>query len=179
MKTPCKSIRLLSKLIVVLTNLFAISLAAGKEPVPVLSKQGKVLEKEYAGELDAIQKEIIAALPAIDADKKAAFETARTELGALKAPAEDAGQASHKAYQTAKPLAEAKALESARPLLADLKPLLTSDALDGKLMKAAILRHGTPAGLAEFAQKSEVHKALLDQLFADEKLRKFYFYISL
>ena len=169
MKTPCKSIKLLFGLIVVLTNLFAVSLAPGKEPVPVLSKQGKALEKEYAGELDAIQREIIAALPTIDADKKSAFETARTELGALKAPAEDAGQATHKAYQTAKPLAEAKALDSARPLLADLEALLTSDALDGKLMKAAILRHGTPAGLAEFAQQSEAHKALLDQLFADER----------
>ena len=170
MKTPRKSIKLLFGLIVVLTNFLAVSLASGKERVPVLSKQGKVLEKEYAGELDAIQKEIIAALPAIDADKKSAFETARTELGALKAPAEDAGQATHKAYQTAKPLAEAKALDSARPLLADLEALLTSDALDGKLMKAAILQHGTPAGLAEFAQQSEAHKALLDQLFADEKL---------
>ncbi len=172
MKTPCKSIKLLFGLIVVLTNLSAVSSALGKAPVPVLSKQGKVLEKEYAGELDAIQKEISAALPAIDADKRAAFETARTELGALKAPAEDAGQATHKAYQTAKPLAEAKALDSARPLLADLEALLTSDVLDGKLMKAAILRHGTPAGLAEFAQQSEAHKALLDKLFADEALMK-------
>ena len=78
MKTPCKSIKLLFGLILVLTNLFAVSLAPGKEPVPVLSKQGKVFEKEYAGELDAIQKEISTALPVIDADKRFAFETART-----------------------------------------------------------------------------------------------------
>ena len=172
MKTPCKSINLLFVLIVVLTNLSAVSWATGKESVPVLSEQGKVLEKKYAGELDAIQKEISAALPAIDESEKTAFEAARTELGALKAPSEDAGQAAHKAYQTAKPLAEAKTLDSARPLLADLESLLSSDALDGKLMKAAILRHGTPAGLAEFAQQSAVHKALLDKLFADEVLMK-------
>ncbi|MDA7867707.1 hypothetical protein N9294_01390 [bacterium] len=172
MKTPFKSFNLSFGLLVVLTNFPAISLAPGKEQLPVLSKQGKVLEKEYAGELDAIQKEISAALPAIDESKKATFETARTELGALKAPSENAGQAAHKAYQSAKPLAEAKALDSARPLLADLETLLTSDALDGKLIKAAILRHGTPAGLAEFAQQSDAHKALLDKLFSDEALMK-------
>lgn len=172
MKTPFKSINLLFGLIVVLTNLFAVSSVPGREPVPVLSEQGKVLEKGYAGELDAIQKEILAALPAVDESKKAAFEAARAELSALKAPAENAGQAAHKAYQTGKPLAEAKALDSARPLLADLAGFLSSEALDSRLMKGAILRHGTPAGLAEFAQQSDAHKALLDQLFADEKLMK-------
>ncbi|HAC79940.1 MAG TPA: hypothetical protein DCG06_06570 [Deltaproteobacteria bacterium] len=172
MKTPRQSINLLSGLIVVFTNLSAVSSALGKAPVPVLSKQGQVYEKQYAAELATIQKEISEALPAIDVGKKAAFEAARAELGALKAPPETAGQAAHKAYQIGKPLAEAKALESARPLLADVAALLTSDALDSKLMKAAILRHGTPAGLAEFAQESEAHKAMLDKLFADEALMK-------
>ena len=90
--------------------------------------------------------------------RKAAFETARTELGALKAPRENDAEAVHKAYQTAKPLAEEKALESAKPLIADLASLLTSDALDSKLMRAAILRHGTPRGLAEFAQQGAEEK---------------------
>ena len=65
-----------------------------------------------------------------------------------------------------------KALESARTLIADTAKLLGANALDGKLMKGAILRHGTPAGLAEFAQQSDDHKALLDKLFADETLMK-------
>ena len=172
MKTPYQSISLLFGLLGVLTSLSVVSSAQGKEPVVVLTAQGKVLEKEYSGQLDTIQKEISAALPAIDAKKKTAFEAARAELGALKAPPEDAGQAVHQTYQAAKPLAEAKALESARPLLADVEALLTSDALDSKLMKGAILRHGTPAGLAEFAQQSAKHKALLDKLFADEALMK-------
>jgi hypothetical protein len=172
MKSPYPSIRLFCGLIAVLTSLSAVTLARSKELAPVLTGEGEVLEKEYAAELDAIQKEISAALPAIDAKKKAAFESARAELAALKAPSEDAGQAVQKAYQTAKPLTEAKALESARPLLDDVGALLASNALDGQLMKAAILRHGTAAGLAEFAQQSPEHKALLDQLFADEALMK-------
>ncbi len=172
MKIPYYSIRLLFGLLAVLTTLPATSSARGKEPVPVLTGQGQALEKLYSEQLDAIQKEISAALPTVDAQKKAAFETARAELGALKAPREDDPEAVHRAYQAAKPLAEAKALDNARPLLADLESFLSSDKLDSKLMKAAILRHGTPAGLAEFAQESDAHKALLDKLFADEALMK-------
>ncbi|MEO1843795.1 MAG: hypothetical protein ABGZ37_05905 [Akkermansiaceae bacterium] len=138
----------------------------------MLTEQGQALEKQYSEQLDAIQKEIAPELPAVDETKKAAFESARAELGALKAPREDDGEAVHKAYQAAKPLAEAKALDSARPLIADLAALLSSDKLDSKLMKAAILRHGTPRGLAEFAQQGAAHKALLDKLFADEALMK-------
>jgi hypothetical protein len=140
--------------------------------VVLLTEQGQALEKQYFEQLDAIQKEIEAELPTVDAQKKATFETARAELGALKAPREDDAQAMHKAYQATKPLAEAKALDHARPLIADVAALLASDVLDSKLMKAAILRHGTPAGLAEFAQQSDAHKALLDELFADEALMK-------
>ncbi len=172
MKTPYYSIRLLFGLLAVLTTIPATSSARGKEPVPVLTGQGQALDKLYSEQLDAIQKEISAALPTVDAQKKAAFETARAELGALKAPREDDPEAVHRAYQAAKPLAEAKALDNARPLLADLESFLSSDKLDSKLMKAAILRHGTPAGLAEFAQESDAHKALLDKLFADEALMK-------
>jgi hypothetical protein len=138
----------------------------------VLTERGKVLAKEYSGQLDSISKEISAALPVVDAQKKVAFDAARAELGALKAPREDDVESVHKAFHAAKPLAEAKALDSARSLIADLEALLGSDALDGKLMKGAILRHGTPAGLAEFAQQSDYHKALLDKLFDDHTLMK-------
>ena len=172
MKTPCPSIRLLLGLIVAVASLPLSSPARKKGPEPVLTDRGKVLEKEYSDQLDAISKEISTTLPVIDAQKKEAFKAARAELGALKTPREDDPEAVHKAYHVAKPLAEAKALESARPLIADTAKLLGGDALDGKLMKGAILRHGTPAGLAEFAQQSDENKALLDKLFADEALMK-------
>jgi len=147
-------------------------LAAAPLAEPELNAKGEQIRLGYARMLDTLSEEIAAELPAVDAQKKAAFETARAELGALRAPGENDVPSIHKAYHLAKPLAEAKALESARPLIADTTKLLGGDALDGKLMKGAILRHGTPAGLAEFAQQSDENKALLDKLFADEALMK-------
>ena len=149
-----------------------LSFTRNKGPMPVLNKQGIELEKQYAQELDLISKQIAKALPKIDQQNKDSFETARTELAALKKPREDDPEPLQKKYHEAKPLAESKALESARPLIAELESLLNSEVLDGKLMKAAILRHGTPAGLAEFAQQSEHHKTLLDKLLTNEKLMK-------
>jgi len=160
-------------LIVVWSGCLVLGLAipAFAEPSePELNAKGQQIRVGYDRMLDLLSREIAAKLPAFDAQKKAAFESARAELDALKAPPEDA--AAYLAYQTAKPLAEAKALDSARPLIAGAEVLLDSDVLDGKLIKAAILRNGTPAGLAEFAQQSGSHKALLDQLFADEALMK-------
>ena len=156
------------------TGLLGLSqLAEAKDETEVaLNANGEKLLAEYTKELETLSAEIGTGLPAVDETKKAAFETARAELGALKAPREGDAAAVHEAYQSAKPLAEAKALDSARPLIADLAALLASDALDSKLMKAAILRHGTPAGLAEFAQQGDAHKALLDKLFAEEALMK-------
>lgn len=164
-------------LFVILTGCLAVSYTAPasaktKSPELELLANGEKLRVEYAKMLSEIEAQIAAELPTIDAQKKAALETARAELDALKAPREDDAEAVHKAYQAAKPLAEAKAFDNARPLIADVAALLASDVLDSKLMKAAILRHGTPAGLAEFAQQSDAHKALLDKLFADEALMK-------
>ena len=149
-----------------------LSFTRNKVLIPVLNKQGIELEKQYAQELDLISKQIANALPKINQQNKDSFETARTELAALKKPREDDPEPLQKKYHEAKPLAESKALESARPLIAELESLLNSEVLDGKLMKAAILRHGTPAGLAEFAQQSEHHKTLLDKLLKNEKLMK-------
>ena len=150
----------------------SLSFTRNKVPMPVLNKQGIELEKQYAQELDLISKQIANALPKINQQNKDSFETARTELAALKKPREDDPEPLQKKYHEAKPLAESKALNSARPLIAELESLLNSEVLDGKLMKAAILRHGTPAGLAEFAQQSEHHKTLLDKLLTNEKLMK-------
>ena len=69
MKTPCPSIRLLLGLIVAVASLPFSSPARKKGPQPVLTENGKVLEKEYSDQLDAIGKEILAALPEIDPQK--------------------------------------------------------------------------------------------------------------
>ena len=110
MKTPSPSIRLLLGFLLAVASLPLSSPARKKGPEPVLTEHGKVLEKEYSEQLDAISKEILAALPEVDPQKKEAFEAARAELGALKAPREDDAESIHKAYHLAKPLAEAKAL---------------------------------------------------------------------
>jgi hypothetical protein len=169
--------RLISFLFVILTGCLAVSYtvptsAKTESSEPELLANGEKLRVEYARMLSEIEDQIATELPTIDPQKKAVFETARAELNALKKPGENDAEAVHKAYLAAKPLAEAKALDNARPLLAAVAALLASDTLDSKLMKAAILRHGTPAGLAEFAQQSDAHKALLDKLFADEALMK-------
>ena len=137
---------------------------------PELNAKGEQLRAHYAQMLETLSDEIAARLPQISAQKKEAFLSARAELGSIIRPAEDAGPDAHEAYQTNKAAAEVKAMQTARVLLADLQPLLSSDALDNKLIKVAILRHGKPAGLAEFAQQSDAHKALLDKLFAEEAL---------
>ncbi len=147
-------------------------LSAAKPTEPELNAQGEKIRDGYAQMLDALNKEIAAELPGIDPQKKEAFLKARAELGALNKPKEDATAAAFRAYEAAKTEFEAKTLAAARTILKDAEALLVSDKLDAKLIKAAILNHGTPAALAEFAQQSEQHKALLDKLLADEALMK-------
>ena len=137
-----------------------------------LTAHGQELAADYAAMLEALEQQIVAELPVIDVDMKTAFLNARDQLAGVKDPGEDAAPEAIKAYQAQQALAETAALDTARVLLVDLKPFLASEALDNKLMKVAILRHGTPVGLAEFAQQSEPHKALIDNLFADEALMK-------
>ena len=150
----------------------ALPATAKKASEPELLANGEQIRQAYAQMLETLSKEVAEELPEIDAQKKEAFLTARADEGSLKEPAEDAGPDAHKAYQANKAAAEAKVLEASRALLSDAVPLLTSDKLDAKLMKIAILRHGTPAGLAEFAQQSDKHKKLIDDLLADEALMK-------
>jgi hypothetical protein len=63
-------------------------------------------------------------------------------------------------------------LDAAGALLADLAPVLSSNGLDPKLMRIAILTDATPRGLAEFAQQGAEEETILDSLLADEALMK-------
>jgi len=165
--------RLLTALILASISLcLAMPAAAKQSPEPELNQHGEQIRKQYAQMLETLSAQIVAELPDIDVEKKQAFLNARAKEAALTAPAEDAGPDAHQAYQANQAAAEAEVLTTARALLLDLVPLLTDDTLDAKLMRVAILRHGTPAGLAEFAQQSDEHKALIDNLLADEALMK-------
>lgn len=147
--------------------------AAQKKIAPApLTAQGEKILTKYQTLLSSLNKEVVAALPTIDEKKKAAFLDARTTLDALVAPEKGMTAADVAKSKEALAQAEIKMMESARALLADHGTFLGSDALDGKLLRIAILTHGTPRGLAAFAQQGKAQEALLDKLFADEALMK-------
>ncbi len=152
---------------------FTLPINAAKEvPVPALTSKGETLKTKYTKMLDELKAEVLAALPAVDATKKDAFMKARTEWSALDSPGSDAPPAEQKKFEADTLTIEEKSLEAARALLTDLDPFLASDKLDVPLMKIAILTHGTPGGLAEFAQQGAEQEKLLDSLFANEKLMR-------
>ena len=153
----------------VLAGLCNIS-TAQQDKAPALTEQGKKIKVHYAQILDSIQNEVSAKLPNLDNQKKAAFIDARARLAGLTTPGEGSAPEAYKAYETIKAEAERQSLTAARALFADVDSLLADSELDSKFMKAAIIRHGTPRGLAEFAQQGDTERALLQELFADEEL---------
>lgn len=153
----------------VLVGLCNIS-TAQQDKAPALTEQGKTIEVHYVQILDLIQNEVSAKLPHLAEQKIATFISARAKLAGLTAPGEASSPEAYKAYATAKTEAELKAFTAARALFADVDSLLADGELNSKLMKAAIIRHGTPRGLAEFAQQGDTERALLLELFADEEL---------
>lgn len=68
--------------------------------------------------------------------------------------------------------AQADELAAANAILAVSRPVLASEGLDAKLVHAAVLIEATPLGLAQFAEKSKPHEALVDQLLANPALMK-------
>lgn len=71
-------------------------------------------------------------------------------------------------------LAEVKATEraAAKALLTSLEPFLSSEKLDAKLAKCAVLAGATPRGLAEFAQQGREQEALVEKLLASDAMMK-------
>jgi len=80
-----------------------------------------------------------------------------------------------KAQQEAqKALEQAKTNEllAAKAILSEIEPFLASDKLDEKLVKAVVLAHATPRGLAEFAQQGKEQEELVEKLLSDTALMK-------
>lgn len=145
---------------------------AGSAAGTGLTGQGQKLKAKYEAMLDSLKKEVIATLPAVDEGKKACFLALKTELDAMKEPAEDSGVDTVLKYRREKAQAESNTLDRARLVMADIDGFLASDKRDEPLMKVAIITHGTPQGLAEFAQQGVAQETLLDQLFNDPGLMK-------
>jgi hypothetical protein len=149
-----------------------LAMAQKKSTPTPLTAQGEKWQAKYETMLSTLSKEVVSALPAIDEKKKAEFSEARTALAALVAPEKGSTAADVAKFKETQAQVEARMMEAARALLADHGAFLSSDALDSKLAKIAILAHGTPRGLAAFAQQGKAEEALLDKLFADEALMK-------
>ncbi|MDT8390432.1 MAG: SUMF1/EgtB/PvdO family nonheme iron enzyme [Lentisphaeria bacterium] len=96
----------------------------------------------YAEVLEALRAEIHRLLPRID-------------------------EATRKRIEETRDNAERIPLVKALPAV---EAVLSSDALDAKLAKFAILRDATPTALAEFASQGAARKALIDALLADDEL---------
>jgi hypothetical protein len=145
--------------------------AAESTEIP-LTARGQELQKKFTKELESLRAEVIASLPPVNDAKKARFLEIRTKWNGLPNDKEDGSATEKKALDELKETTQTDAMEAAGALLTDLKPLLSSDALDPKLMRIAILNHGTPRGLAEFAQQGPDEEKLLEKLFADEPLMR-------
>jgi hypothetical protein len=169
MKNQRSSAVLTAILLLSTSSLFAAKTQVAEMP---LTARGTQLLEKFTKELETLRTEIKAAAPAIDEAKKARFLEIRTKWNAIPANNKETPPAEVKANDELTAKLQAEALESAGDLLGGLKSFLSSDALDSKLMRIAILNHGTPRGLAEFAQQGATQEKLLDTLFADEPLMR-------
>jgi len=138
--------RLLAASVLSLSPAMAAKQPQQEQPVAPLSEAGRKLEVQYATTLEALQKDIVKALPKIDEQQQADF---------LKA-----------CQSVAAPQAQAVTLP------ANLEQFLTSDKLDAQLVKFVVLAQATPQGLAAFAQQGKEQEALVDTLLADPDLMK-------
>ncbi len=146
--------------------------AAKEAPELPLTTRGNELLAQYTKQLESLCAEVAAALPAIDEAKKTRFMGLRKQWNEIPGTNDDTKPAEKKAIEENTERIQTELLAAAEPLVADLSPLLSSDKLDSKLMRIAVLTHGTPRGLAEFAGRGPDQEKLLESLFADEALMR-------
>lgn len=158
--------------LLLVASIAPLATAKKTEPLVPLQGRGKELQEKYTKQLETLRAEVIAAVPAVDEAKKNRFLEIRAKWNAIPYRNADTRPAEIKAIEESTTQFQADSLVAAGELLAELKPVLSSAALDSKLLRIAILNHGTPYGLAEFAQQGKDKEKLLDQLFADEALMR-------
>lgn len=147
-------------------------LSAKKTTAVPLTAEGEKFLEEYSKQLETLRAEVIEALPAVDEAKKARFIELRTKWNEIPRASDDTKPAEKKAIDQMTEQIQIESLSLGNELVAGLSSVLASDKHDSKLMRIAILNHGTPRGLAEFAQQGADKKKLLDQLFDDEELMR-------
>lgn len=113
-------------------------------------------------------------LEVAEADKQAGLNALkeRTEAYEKAKADEPALRATFDAAQAALVKAKEDEVKSAKALTDALVSVIGSDKLDAKTVKANVITHATPHGLAAFAEKGAAEKAAVTQLLADDTLMK-------
>jgi hypothetical protein len=146
-------------------------LARGEETP--LSPAGETLLAAYTEMLEGLKKEITAAAPNIDAQKKSAFIALHGEIAKLpKLPNPQNLKMAPVTFCGGNPayaLAQSNALIAAQAVHEEATPFLSGDAMHAKLAKCALLTAGARA-LAEFAQQGAEEKGYVDLLLGDDAL---------
>ena len=163
--------------VALMVGMTQLTLVRGAE-APVLTAQGEKIAADYTQMLEELKKEIAPVVPAVDEKKKAAFTAAHKAVSQVPGIPVPKGIDFRKMPPRHSPLnppykvAQSNAVIAATPLVVDMDAFLSSDKLDVKLRKCALLSHATPRGLAEFAQQGQEEAALIDELLGDDKLIK-------
>lgn len=144
---------------------------AAEQEIP-LSERGTELLREYTEELEALRAQVTSTLPTVDEGKRTRFQELRAAWDGIPRNTDDTSAAEKKANDALREQIQSAASEAVGALFGDLDEILTSDELDSPLMRIAVLTHATPRGLAEFAQRGDAEKKLLDEFFDDEQLMR-------
>jgi hypothetical protein len=135
---------------ILFVNTGTLFAAPKKAEAPPLSPEAQKAHDGYASMLEALRSELKPKFPQIDASKYAKITEA----------------------YAAKKVSSSACMEASKPVLADIEGFLSSDALDAKLVKAAIIADATPRGLAEFTAQGPAEKKMIDDLLGSPTMMK-------
>lgn len=119
------------------------------------------LFQNYSAMLKSLQSEIAGSVPKIDAGKGSVM---------LKAYADEEAAKLEKDPIAGLARAQQLTLTAAGPILGETAGILSSDRLDKKLVRCAVLANATPRGLADFARQGREQQELVDKLLSDDGL---------
>lgn len=160
----------------------------GEPEAAPLSDAGNKLQSKYTELLASLRAEIVKSLPKMDEQALTAFSKAYAEEAVARSAYEASlkgkahigadAQAKEDAAKAVRDIADAytasqsNTISAAKPILAKLDKLLSSEILDSNLIKCAVLTEATPAGLAKFAAQGPEQEALITKLLGDNDLMK-------
>ena len=153
----------------------SISAFAAISPAQVsLTAEGEQLKAHYSKMMADLREEITQLEPKVDEKKKAEFTKQLSALDNVTPVTKTVmGNEISVKYGPGNPAFAEKqkeVLSAARAVMKDIDAFLGGEKELASMAKFALLTHGTPERLAEFAQKGEDEKTLIDKLLNDDKL---------